>query len=158
MYFIKTCATAKKNRKALYSNTYKNRQINYIKVLKLTILIKILIINLILQYFFNVMSVCQARFSGASMNPARSLGPAIVTGFWENHWVRNNFPTVFFFFLWQSCCFTAGTPDPISPLRFSDREVLIYFSEIQIYTFTSIFDSLYIRCRSDLLPFCFELL
>ncbi|XP_037539916.1 aquaporin AQPAe.a [Nematolebias whitei] len=28
-----------------------------------------------------------ARFSGASMNPARSLGPAIVTGFWENHWV-----------------------------------------------------------------------
>ncbi|XP_061699361.1 aquaporin AQPAe.a [Syngnathoides biaculeatus] len=28
-----------------------------------------------------------ARFSGASMNPARSLGPAMVTGFWENHWV-----------------------------------------------------------------------
>uniref|UniRef100_A0A8D0CXY0 Aquaporin 14 n=1 Tax=Sander lucioperca TaxID=283035 RepID=A0A8D0CXY0_SANLU len=27
------------------------------------------------------------RFSGASMNPARSLGPAIITGFWENHWV-----------------------------------------------------------------------
>uniref|UniRef100_A0A3Q1K1Y2 Aquaporin 14 n=1 Tax=Anabas testudineus TaxID=64144 RepID=A0A3Q1K1Y2_ANATE len=28
-----------------------------------------------------------ARFSGASMNPARSLGPAIITGFWENHWL-----------------------------------------------------------------------
>ncbi|KAM9828694.1 aquaporin-4 [Syngnathus typhle] len=28
-----------------------------------------------------------ARFSGASMNPARSLGPAIIMGFWENHWV-----------------------------------------------------------------------
>ncbi|XP_068454227.1 aquaporin-4 [Clinocottus analis] len=28
-----------------------------------------------------------ARFSSASMNPARSLGPAIITGFWENHWV-----------------------------------------------------------------------
>ncbi|XP_070696406.1 aquaporin-4 [Pempheris klunzingeri] len=27
------------------------------------------------------------RFSGASMNPARSLGPAIITGFWENHWI-----------------------------------------------------------------------
>uniref|UniRef100_A0A3Q3W602 Aquaporin 14 n=1 Tax=Mola mola TaxID=94237 RepID=A0A3Q3W602_MOLML len=27
------------------------------------------------------------RFSGGSMNPARSLGPAIITGFWENHWV-----------------------------------------------------------------------
>ncbi|KAK7881659.1 hypothetical protein WMY93_030068 [Mugilogobius chulae] len=28
-----------------------------------------------------------ARFSGASMNPARTLGPALITGFWENHWV-----------------------------------------------------------------------
>nr|QKE23014.1 aquaporin 14 [Pagrus major] len=28
-----------------------------------------------------------ARFSGAGMNPARALGPAIITGFWENHWV-----------------------------------------------------------------------
>ncbi|XP_076022374.1 aquaporin [Genypterus blacodes] len=28
-----------------------------------------------------------ARFSGACMNPARALGPAIITNFWENHWV-----------------------------------------------------------------------
>ncbi|XP_019951603.1 aquaporin AQPAe.a [Paralichthys olivaceus] len=28
-----------------------------------------------------------ARFSGACMNPARALGPAIIVGFWENHWV-----------------------------------------------------------------------
>ncbi|CAL8250668.1 unnamed protein product [Arctogadus glacialis] len=28
-----------------------------------------------------------ARFSGAGMNPARALGPALITGYWENHWV-----------------------------------------------------------------------
>ncbi|XP_077340605.1 aquaporin-4-like [Lithobates pipiens] len=26
-------------------------------------------------------------FSGGSMNPARSFGPALLTGFWEHHWV-----------------------------------------------------------------------
>uniref|UniRef100_A0A7M4EEZ1 Major intrinsic protein of lens fiber n=1 Tax=Crocodylus porosus TaxID=8502 RepID=A0A7M4EEZ1_CROPO len=26
-------------------------------------------------------------FSGGSLNPARSLGPAIVTGIWDDHWV-----------------------------------------------------------------------
>lgn len=39
----------------------------------------------------------QARFSGASMNPARSLGPAIITGFWEDHWVRQKSKIQIFF-------------------------------------------------------------
>ncbi|XP_069616334.1 aquaporin-4-like isoform X2 [Ranitomeya imitator] len=27
------------------------------------------------------------HFSGGSMNPARSLGPALISGIWEHHWV-----------------------------------------------------------------------
>ncbi|NWQ83134.1 AQP protein, partial [Columbina picui] len=33
-------------------------------------------------------------FSGGCMNPARSLGPAIVTGIWDNHWVSQQHPQV----------------------------------------------------------------
>lgn len=31
--------------------------------------------------------ICFARYTGASMNPARTIGPAIIFGFWKNHWV-----------------------------------------------------------------------
>ncbi|KAM6475108.1 aquaporin-4-like [Liasis olivaceus] len=43
----------------------------------------------ILAVGFSVIAgaLAAGTFSGGSMNPARSLGPAVITGFWEHHWV-----------------------------------------------------------------------
>jgi aquaporin related protein len=31
--------------------------------------------------------LCGIPFSGSSINPARSFGPAVIMDLWENHWV-----------------------------------------------------------------------
>nr|QKE23188.1 aquaporin 14 [Arapaima gigas] len=43
--------------------------------------------NLAIGFSLSAGVLAAGRFSGGSMNPARSLGPAIITGFWDHHWV-----------------------------------------------------------------------
>ncbi|XP_071991119.1 aquaporin-4-like isoform X2 [Engystomops pustulosus] len=39
-------------------------------------------------------ALAAGQFSGGSMNPARSLGPALLSGIWEYHWVYWIGPTI----------------------------------------------------------------
>lgn len=39
------------------------------------------------EYFNSIWYILQIRLTGASMNPARTFGPAVVTGWWQNHWI-----------------------------------------------------------------------
>ncbi|XP_061077041.1 aquaporin-4 [Conger conger] len=43
--------------------------------------------NLAIGFSLSAGILTAGLFSGGSMNPARSLGPAIITGIWEHHWV-----------------------------------------------------------------------
>ncbi|XP_062397719.1 aquaporin-4 [Sardina pilchardus] len=43
--------------------------------------------NLAIGFSLSAGIFTAGRLSGGSMNPARTLGPAIITGVWEHHWV-----------------------------------------------------------------------
>nr|QKE23183.1 aquaporin 14 [Tenualosa ilisha] len=43
--------------------------------------------NLAIGFSLSAGIFTAGRLSGGSMNPARTLGPAIITGMWEHHWV-----------------------------------------------------------------------
>ena len=50
--------------------------------------------------FLLFFSSFQIPFTGCSMNPARSLGPALVMNSWNHHWVRYTGTRIFAFIFW----------------------------------------------------------
>ena len=50
--------------------------------------------------FLLFFSSFQIPFTGCSMNPARSFGPALVMNSWNHHWVRYTGTRIFAFIFW----------------------------------------------------------
>ncbi|KAM4047369.1 aquaporin-4-like [Anomaloglossus baeobatrachus] len=73
-------------------------------------------------------ALASAYFSGGSMNPARSFGPALLSGIWEHHWVYWIGPILGAFFAGASYEFffasTASREKLVACLTCKDIEIV----------------------------------